>query len=131
MKNKTDAIVALAKEKSTKREKEVLEAIHQMQRAGDKISVYSVSKATRASKTFIYRHETILAAIRDSSCNSVPPSVESQQVRLKILQSRIADLEAENEKLKATNGDSYKAKYEKLRNENTELKKQLKAVYEY
>lgn len=133
MGNKTDACVEVVKAKSAKREAEVLAAINEMKEAGEKVTFYSVQKRTGASKSFLYKNETISKAIKESR-SSVPGTARSEESKdaiiaalrlsIKHLQSKVRTLEAER-------GESYKSKYEKLLAENKELKEQLKSAYKY
>ena len=123
----------MAKEKSAKRQQEVIKAIKLMKKNGEKISFYSVQKRTGASKSYLYTNEEISKLIQEAREEEIvsPRSKESQETIIKALNMKIKKLEAEVKSLKTENNDSYKTKYEKLLEENKQLKEQLKNSYEY
>lgn len=133
MSDKTLKIRSMAKEKSAKRQQEVISAIKLMKKNGEKISFYSVQKRTGASKSYLYTNEEISKLIQEAREEEIVSSrsKESQETIIKALNMKIKKLEAEVKSLKAENNDSYKAKYEKLLEENKQLKEQLKNSYEY
>lgn len=133
MSDKTLKIRSMAKEKSAKRQQEVIKAIKLMKKNGEKISFYSVQKRTGASKSYLYTNEEISKLIQEAREEEIvsPRSKESQETIIKALNMKIKKLEAEVKSLKTENNDSYKTKYEKLLEENKQLKEQLKNSYEY
>lgn len=62
--NKTDVIVKMAKEKSERKYKAVMDEIDKMIKEGVSITFYSVEKRTGISKGFLYRNEEISARIK-------------------------------------------------------------------
>ena len=130
MADKTERIRELAKDKSTKRQAEVLQAIKKMQKAGEKVTFYGVAKETGASKSYLYKNEAISSAIRACQKDSVAPRTEkSDKAIIASLQLEIKKLQKQLKERDEANGDSYKAKYEKALGEIAELKKQLENAY--
>ena len=133
MSNKTQAICEMAKEKSKKRQEEVLSAIKKMEKSEEKITYYGVAKKTGASKSYLYGNEIISSTItkaREGSQKS-KRSTESKDAIIKSLLVKIKQLEKEKADIIAGNEDSYKRKCERLQEENMELKSQLRAAYKY
>ena len=126
-------IAEMAKRKSIKRQKEVLDVIASMIKNGEKVTVYSVQKKTGASKSYLYNNEKIKEAIKqereEKTANT--RTNESKDAIIKVLKMTIKNLEKEIKELKGNNSDSYKLKYEKVVNENKQLKEQLKNAYNY
>jgi len=127
-KRNTDAIVAMAKDKTCLKVDLVLREIDKMQKKGDKVSVYSVSQKTGVSRSFLYKNKELFNKI-DSLRKCDSRSSDTVQTIIKILQLKIAMLEKENAELKKN--DNYKVKYEELLAQNKELKKQLEVAYKY
>lgn len=104
-----DSIVALAKQKSQNRQKEVLEVINQMRRAHEKISFYSVAQKTGASKSYLYRNEVISNKIRSyRQIHTETRTSDSKDVIIKALQNKIVRLQEENRQLKEQLKTAYK-----------------------
>lgn len=126
-------IAEMAKRKSIKRQKEVLDVIASMIKNGEKVTFYSVQKKTGASKSYLYNNEKIKEAIKqereEKTANT--RTNESKDAIIKVLKMTIKNLEKEIKELKGNNSDSYKLKYEKVVNENKQLKEQLKNAYNY
>ena len=130
MADKTERIRELAQSKSEKRQKEVLQAISAMKKNGDKVSFYGVAKATGASKSYLYKNETIAKAIREAQTDGVAQRTEkSDKAIIASLRLEIKKLKQELQAKEAENDDSYKRKYEKAVAEIDELKKQLENAY--
>lgn len=101
MANKEDTIIKLAKEKSQRRQCEVLQVIEEMRKCGEKISFYSVSLRANASKSYLYANEMIARKIREYRGNSIAVrSEESKDVLIRALQERNKKLQEENHALK-------------------------------
>ena len=130
---KSEKIAAMSKDKSAKREVEVLKIISEMVSSGDKITFYSVQKATNASKSYLYGNEKIRSAIEKARNESsgVGRSEDSKDAVIKALRMQVDRLQKELVSVKARRNDGYKEKYESLLAENAELKKQLRASYKY
>ena len=126
-------IAEMAKRKSIKRQKEVLDVIASMIKNGEKVTFYSVQKKTGASKSYLYNNEKIKEAIKqereEKTANT--RTNESKDAIIKVLKMTIKNLEKEIKELKGNNSDSYKLKYEKVVNETKQLKEQLKNAYNY
>lgn len=133
MSSKSTKITNMAKDKAIKRETEVIAIIEQMVKNGEKITFYSVQKASNASKSYLYGNEkikTIIEKYRNDS-EGRGRKEESKDAIIKAQRLQIKRLESEIQNLKTMNSDSYKAKYEKLQLENKELKKQLQTANKY
>lgn len=130
MADKTEGIKKHAKQKSETRQSEVLAVIRRMKKKGEKVTFYGVAKATGASKSYLYNNKTIADAIRDCRDNSVSPrSKQSEKAIIAALRVEIKKLKSQIKEMEIANNESYKAKYEKLFEENKELKKQLENAY--
>lgn len=133
MSSKSTKITNMAKDKAIKREAEVIAIIEQMVKNGEKITFYSVQKASNASKSYLYGNEKIKITIEkyrnDNEGNG--RKEESKDAIIKAQRLQIKRLESEIQILKDMNSDSYKTKYEKLQLENKELKKQLQTACKY
>ena len=128
---KTDVIVAKAHAKSEKRQSEVLSTIEKMRRRGEKITFYSVQKATNASKSYLYRNEEIRTAIENARSSAVPRTTNDKSALIKLQADRIKALEKEIANLRAANSETLKEKNDLLRLEVNTLREQLKAAYDY
>lgn len=133
MPNKTQVVCEMAKEKSKRRQEEVLLAIKKMEKSKESISFYSVAKKTGASKSYLYGNELISFTIKKAREGSQTSkrSKESKDAIIKSLLLKIKLLEKEKSDLIAGNEESYKNKCERLQEENRELKSQLRAAYKY
>lgn len=130
MADKTEKIKELAKKKSSDRQEEVLKAIRKMQKDGQKVTYYGVAKATGASKSYLYNNAVISEAIRNARDeNPEPRSEKSKQSIISAQRMQIKRLQKQIDEMKAANGETYKEKYEKLLQENADLKKQLENAY--
>lgn len=126
---KTDKIKEHAKQKSSNRQAEVLAAIKDMVKAGEKVTFYSVQKKTGASKSYLYNNEAISNAIKGVRDGATPRSDNSNAAIVAALRTENKKLKKELAELKKANDDSYKAKYEKAKAEVEKLKKQLEKAY--
>lgn len=134
MNSKTEKIVDLAKQKAETRQKEILKEIDRMQKAGEKVTFYSVMKKTGAAKSYLYNNEAIrvkITQVREDQRVLSPRTEQSKDTVIKLQKAKITELEKEIRTLKGENTDSFKAKYERLLEENRSLKEQLKTAYEY
>lgn len=130
MADKTEGIKKPAKQKSEKRQSEVLAEIRRMKKKGEKVTFYGVAKATGASKSYLYKNEEIADKIRDCRDNHIAPRTkESDKAVIAALRVEIKKLKSQIKETEIENNESYKAKYEKLLEENKELKKQLENAY--
>ncbi len=130
---KSEKIAAMSKDKSAKREAEVLKIISEMTSRGEKVTFYSVQKAAGASKSYLYGNKKIRSVIeqaRDASSGR-GRSDDSKDAVIKTLRLQVERLQKELASEKLKKSDSYQAKYEKLLHENQELKQQLKTAYKY
>lgn len=130
MTRNTEPMIAKRQAQAKQKEEYVLAVIGGMVDAGEKVTFYSVQKTTGCSKSYLHNNERIASAIRDGvKKTSKAPDEASAAVLLKAAQIRIRELEKELAEYRSA--ESYKAKYEQLRKENIELKKQLETAYEY
>ncbi len=125
--SKTDKIVKYVRQKSIDKENMVLAAIQTMLETKQKITFYSVCKATGVSKSFLYSNEKIckrIREIRDGDASPVDQEtsdtiIDALKMENKTLQKRIKELEHEGnwrvkyEKAKEA-ADFYKEKCEQL-----------------
>ena len=130
MKN-TNKIVTLAKEKSDEKKQKVIDTINKMIESGEKITFYSVYQKAGVSKSFVYNNKVIREVIEQHRKNPTKRSqskdakdviIESQKRRIKELEKEINVLEKD---------EMWKEKYEKLNEENKQLKTQLEKAYKY
>ena len=133
MSDKTTKIRELAKEKSEKRKAEVIKIIKLMIKNGESVSFYSVNKKSGASKSYLYNNEEIYNLIKEARGKEVEKkkTTESKDSIINMLNLKIKKLESEIKSLKEGNSESYKLKYEKVLEENSKLKEQLKNSYNY
>ena len=128
--DRTLGIKEHAKMKSRKRQTEVLSTIQEMKKHGEKVTFYSVSKKSGASKSYLYNNEIIAAEIRSIRQGSeYTRSSQSEKAIISSLRYEIRKLNQQISMLQNANSDSYKQKYEKVLEENKELKKQLEKAY--
>lgn len=130
MRKNTEAVVRLAKEKSTKREREVIEAVRAMQADGDAVTFYSVAKRTGASKSYLYSNDSIRQAIEDARKGETS-KYTSSKVIIDGLKRENRALAAENERLKSLDAAKLEAEVGELRQKVRELEKQLRSAYSY
>lgn len=130
MKN-TEKIVALAKEKTEVKKKKVLDTINEMVNNGEQITFYSVYQKAGVSKSFVYGNKEIRNVIEFYRENPIKMArskdakdviIDAQKKKIKELEKKIKEFEKE---------ESWKQKYEKLYEENKELKRQLEKAYKY
>ena len=126
----TEAIISLAKGKTKEKENIVMNEIKKMVKKNAKISIYSVSKVTGVSRSFLYNNKLLFDKINEyrHGKNEDRKSKESSKVIFKSLQMKCKQLEKENKNLI---GNNYKEKYFELLSENKELKNQLQKAYSY
>ena len=108
--------------------------INRMKSEGKKITFYSVTKETGASKSYLYTNQEIYDTIvqaRDGQKPKEPRSSQSKDAIIKMQKAKIAELERQISKFETENGETFKAKYKRVLAENEELKRQLQAAYNY
>jgi len=127
-KRNTSAIVAMAKDKTSKKVELVLLEINKMQKKNEKVSIYSVSKKTGVSRSFLYNNQVLFNKI-DSIRNNDTRSEDTIQTIVEAQKLKITKLEKEIAELKKN--ENFKKKYEDLLAQNRELKKQLEVAYSY
>jgi predicted regulator of amino acid metabolism with ACT domain len=128
----TDKIIELAGQKAIDKENKVYEAISRIKSKNIELSITNIASEAGCSRKYIYSKPEIVDYIKkERSCQIIPHDTLMQ---IEKLEQRISNLIEENKKLKLANKDNsetYKQKYEKLKAENEELKKQLRKAYEY
>lgn len=131
--DKTAKIKELAKEKSKQRKAEVIKVIKSMIKKGESVSFYSVNKKSGAAKSYLYNNEEIYNLILEARGKEVEKkkTAKSKDSIINMLNLKIKKLESEIKLLQDENSDSYKLKYEKILEENSKLKEQLKNSYNY
>ncbi|PAK53424.1 DUF6262 family protein [Paenibacillus sp. 7541] len=127
-KRNTSAIVAMAKDKTSKKVELVLLEINKMQKKNEKVTIYSVSKKTGVSRSFLYNNQVLFNKI-DSIRNNDTRSEDTIQTIVEAQKLKITKLEKEIAELKKN--ENFKKKYEDLLARNRELKKQLEVAYSY
>ncbi|MEK4248194.1 DUF6262 family protein [Paenibacillus sp. FSL W7-1287] len=127
-KRNTSAIVAMAKDKTSKKVELVLLEINKMQKKNEKVTIYSVSKKTGVSRSFLYNNQVLFNKI-DSIRNNDTRSEDTIQTIVEAQKLKITKLEKEIAELKKN--ENFKKKYEDLLAQNRELKKQLEVAYSY
>lgn len=127
-KRNTSAIVAMAKDKTSKKVELVLLEINKMQKKNEKVTIYSVSKKTGVSRSFLYNNQVLFNKI-DSIRNNDTRSEDTIQTIIEAQKLKITKLEKEIAELKKN--ENFKKKYEDLLAQNRELKKQLEVAYSY
>lgn len=129
---KTDACVKKNKEKAMERQNAILAIIDAMEENGQKITFYGVQKESGASKSYLYKNQIIAERIFSARQNNESKRNEkSKDVIITSLQIQIKKLQSQIKEFERANSESYKQKYERLVQENKELKKQLSVAYEY
>ena len=123
MKN-TEGMLAARKKQAEDKERYVLSVIRDMRKNGESVTFYSLQKKTGCSKSYLYGNEKIAEAVRNGGPAKRSP--DSMEMLLKAEKEKNSQLEKQIRELQ-----KYKDRYEKLRQENQELKHQLSAAYEY
>jgi len=125
----TEKIVQIAKLKTEYTKKRVISIIEEMLKNSEKITFYSVCSKALVSKSFVYNNKEIRILIEKYRGKHVKPvqTVSAKDVIIELLKSQIHDLEKKIHEIKKD--ELWKEKYEKLLEENKELKKQLEKLY--
>ncbi|GAA0504322.1 hypothetical protein GCM10008986_34820 [Salinibacillus aidingensis] len=130
MKN-TSKIVSMAKEKTEEKKQMVIETINKMIECDEKITFYSVYQKAGVSKSFVYNNEEIREVIEQHRKSSIKKTqtkdakdviIESQKRKIKELEKEIKQYQKD---------ELWKDKFEKLDEENKQLKIQLQQAYKY
>ncbi|REE84574.1 hypothetical protein A8990_114109 [Paenibacillus taihuensis] len=127
-KRNTSAIVAMAKDKTSKKVELVLLEIDKMKKKNEKVTFYSISKKTGVSRSFLYNNQILFNKI-NSIRNNNPRSEDTIQTIVEAQKLKITKLEKEVAELKKN--ENFKERYEELLAQNKELKKQLEVSYTY
>lgn len=121
----------MAKEKTKEKQQKVIETINEMIENGEKITFYSVYQKAGVYKSFVYNNEDLRKVIeqhrqiptkKTQSKDAKDVIIDSQKQKIKELEKQIKQLQKD---------ESWKEKYEKLLEENKQLKIQLEKAYKY
>lgn len=124
-------IVLMAKEKTEERKQKVIETVNKMLENKEKITFYSVYQKAGVSKSFIYKNEDLRKLI-ESYRQSPIKKVQSKDAKDIIIDSQKRKISELEKQFKLQQKDeSWKEKYEKLYEENKQLKLQLEKAYRY
>ena len=127
----TDKVVSMAKMKSESTKQLVIDTINAMIEKGEDITFYSVYKKAGVSKSFVYNNQEVRKII-ESQRKTTVKKTQTQDAKDIIIESQKHKIkELENELSKNRKDELWKEKYEKLKEENEELKLQLEKAYEY
>ena len=131
MTKNTSMIVLMAKEKTEERKQKVIETVNKMLENKEKITFYSVYQKAGVSKSFIYNNEDLRKLI-ESYRQSPIKKVQSKDAKDIIIDSQKRKINELEKQFKLQQKDeSWKEKYEKLYEENKQLKLQLEKAYKY
>ena len=131
MTKNTSMIVLMAKEKTEERKQKVIETVNKMLENKEKITFYSVYQKAGVSKSFIYKNEDLRKLI-ESYRQSPIKKVQSKDAKDIIIDSQKRKINELEKQFKLQQKDeSWKEKYEKLYEENKQLKLQLEKAYKY
>lgn len=131
MSKNTSMIVLMAKEKTEERKQKVIETVNKMLENKEKITFYSVYQKAGVSKSFIYKNEDLRKLI-ESYRQSPIKKVQSKDAKDIIIDSQKRKISELEKQFKLQQKDeSWKEKYEKLYEENKQLKLQLEKAYRY
>ena len=131
MSKNTSMIVLMAKEKTEERKQKVIETVNKMLENKEKITFYSVYQKAGVSKSFIYKNEDLRKLI-ESYRQSPIKKVQGKDAKDIIIESQKRKISELEKQFKLQQKDeSWKEKYEKLYEENKQLKLQLEKAYRY
>lgn len=131
MSKNTSMIVLMAKEKTEERKQKVIETVNKMIENKEKITFYSVYQKAGVSKSFIYKNEDLRKLI-ESYRQSPIKRVQSKDAKDIIIDSQKSKINELEKLIKVHQKDElWKEKFEKLNEENKQLKLQLEKAYKY
>jgi len=143
MSNKYDKIVSMNIEKKLKRIKCVENTIERMARNNKKISVYSVAKEAKCSRSFIYNNQQLISLINQyreklsnkmnnpSLINIYKNQIKNQENQLKNLNKKMeSDYQKEIDSLKLKN-QKLQLEIEKYKEENERLAEKIYELQMY
>lgn len=131
MTKNTSMIVLMAKEKTEERKQKVIETVNKMLENKEKITFYSVYQKAGVSKSFVYNNEELRELI-ESYRNSPIKKVQSKDAKDIIIDSQRSKINELEKLIKLHRKDDlWKEKFEKLYEENKQLKLQLEKAYKY
>lgn len=131
MSKNTSMIVLLAKEKTEERKQRVIETVNKMLENKEKITFYSVYQKAGVSKSFIYKNEDLRKLIESYRQSSIK-KVQSKDAKDIIIDSQKSKINELEKLIKLQQKDElWKDKFDKLYEENKQLKLQLEKAYKY
>ena len=121
----------MAKEKTEEKKQKVIDTINQMIENEEKITFYRVYQKAGVSKSFVYNNDEIREIIEQHRKSPIKKTqtkdakdviIESQKWKIKELEKDIKIYQKD---------ELWKEKFEKLYEENRQLKIQLQKAYKY
>ena len=98
--NKTENMIKYSKNKTILTQKKAIEAINEMIKEGETISIYSVRQKTGISKSFLYNNKEVNELIKKHASatrerNTSPEHKELLKAKrdIKVLKAKVKDLE--------------------------------------
>lgn len=122
----TDEMLKKSKEKSIKSFNKALDTIDSMIKNQEEINFSSVSKKSSLSRNYLYTNQNIKNLILEYRDKKNYRTQESKEVIINIQKKEIKDLKEKVRKL-----EKYREQYEKCKDENISLKKQLEVAYKW
>jgi len=97
------ALIATRRRDSTRRRQRVLDALGQLAAAGQEISVSAVARAAGVDRSFLYRHHDLRAQIHARAAAAPGTSPASTAASRQSLLADLANLQAQNQRLRRQN----------------------------
>ena len=97
------ALIATRRRDSTRRRQRVLDALGQLAAAGHEISVSAVARAAGVDRSFLYRHHDLRAQIHARAAAAPGTSPASIAASRQSLLADLANLQAQNQRLRRQN----------------------------
>lgn len=141
---KQDKMIEFKKKESMRKEKDVKDAVKRLEKNHSQITIASICREARVSKSFIYKNSELYELIASKRSHVSNPTRRNSAGGKKSLADRLYEtihsLNAENETLKNENKElqkenlqlkknSYKAKFDNLLNAYKNLQLEYNALY--
>ena len=97
------ALIATRRRDSTRRRQRVLDALGQLAAAGHEISVSAVARTAGVDRSFLYRHHDLRAQIHARAAAAPGTSPASTAASRQSLLADLANLQAQNQRLRRQN----------------------------
>jgi hypothetical protein len=97
------ALIATRRRDSTRRRQRVLDALDHLATAGHEISVSAVARAAGVDRSFLYRHHDLRAQIHARAAAAPGTSPASTAASRQSLLADLANLQAQNQRLRRQN----------------------------